>query len=861
MQESIESHHVPISETSGSSLIDLENGSSKHVTIKSEEELRAEVLGSPASTEEMNAKRSGRTSTASNAGATSKFKGSIESLWNAHSDDPDEQPSWVANYEKKKCKAAALVPPLQWVPPYIRTNLGKASEEDKMMQGGLRYSLTGDAIAGLTVGVMLVPQCLAFALLAGLPVQIGLYSSFAPLVVYSIFGTMRQVQPGPTALVSLLTGQALDSLGFESDADRIAGAALCAFLVGAISVFLGAIRFGFIVDFMSHSVMVAFCSAAGVTIGTSQLKHLLGIKMDRKKYWWQTASYLVLHLNEVDPPTFAMGGTLLLALLTLKKWKSAGGEDKRKKSRIWRWFPTNKKSCTFRALKMVADLSSILSVVVGWLWAFVYRQTDVTGVALVGEVDSDGFTFTMPDFDGAESLLVTASIIAVVGFLETVAVGGKFAMQGRYEYDPNQELLALGFANLSSALMSGYPGTGSFSRTAVNAMLGATSLFATFISSILVALAVLFLLPVIEYLPLASLAPIIIQGALGVIDSHGFVVAMRASKSEFFVMLATLLTSLGLTVKEGLLVGFILSVLKTMYDLANPNLVICGRLPDNTFRDVRNFPNAEIVPKAVVVRMDARLGFANSRKMKEFCARAVKVREDMGEEILYVVIDAKSINHIDLTGCEMLEMLAESLKSRKQGLIVANLKGPASRCLMNAEVPKSLRKQGGHLCIDMEQALAIVRGEDKDGLKSVEDMKQLVKRVQTAEIRINQTNKAKTFICSTPNIRNMGGVLAVCTDGVRSHAQNPMSPRLPVRENSTGSIPPEATVNGPLVLKLNKEPALPLEFFPSDQSNGAPTQESDGLVQEPPESRQKNGVPENHLDVEPDSDAGPKVSI
>lgn len=451
-------------------------------------------------------------------------------------------------------------------------------------------------------------------------------------------------------------------------------------------------------------------------------------------------------------PTVVLSFTLLFTLSFLKKWKGAGSVEKRAKHLIFRWLPSNKAGSAFKALKFVADLSSLLSVLMGWFWGLAYRQAGVEGVEYVGEVDSSGFVLALPwknlgDKMQLDAVAISSLVMAVVGFLETMAVGGKFAMQARYSYDPNQELLALGLSNIASGLMSGYPGTGSFSRTAVNAMLGATSLISCFATSLLVALAVFCLLPVIAHLPLASLAPIIIQGAFGVISTDDFIVAWKATKAEFMVMSATFSVSLALSVKEGLLVGFIFSVLKTMHDLANPNLAICGRMPDNSYRDIRNFPSSEMIPNAVVIRMDARLSFANSRKMKDFIYRALEVRESQGHEMRYVVIDGKSINHVDLTGCEMLEMLAESLKARSQGLIVANLKGPASKCLSRAGVPQVLKKHSGHLCIDMSQALAIVHGDD--GMQSQKDIHELVKRVDTAACLVKNANKTHFLACGS----------------------------------------------------------------------------------------------------------------
>jgi SulP family sulfate permease len=343
-------------------------------------------------------------------------------------------------------------------------------------------------------------------------------------------------------------------------------------------------------------------------------------------------------------------------------------------------------------------------------------------------------------------MLPLAAVMAIVGFLETMAVGGKFAMQARYDYDPNQELIALGLSNTAGAVMSAYPTTGSFSRTAVNAMFGATSLVSCAISSLIVLLAVYLLLPVVALLPLASLAPIIIQGAIGVIDFHGFKVAFKSSKSEFFVMLATFGVSLGLTVKEGLLVGFAASVLKTMHELANPNLAVCGQLPDRSFRDMRNFPNAAAVPGTVVVRMDARLNYANARKLKAFCLKAVQVMEEQGEKIAFVVIDCKSINHIDLTGCETLEMLCESLHTSGQQLVLANLKGPASQNLTAAGAPELLRRHRAHLCIDMESAMDVVSGAKSSCRQTSKTVEGLVQRVQSAR-QVLRSSRSSSLAC------------------------------------------------------------------------------------------------------------------
>jgi len=651
----------------------------------------------------------------------------------AEEEGPVEQQGavWLALYEKKPFSVKSLFPPLIWLPQYWRTYNGGIREEDRPYVGELPFSLKGDTIAGLTVGVMLVPQCLAFALLAGLPIQTGLYSSFLPLLVYALFGTMRQVQTGPTALMCLLTGQALDSLGVMTPAPRIAGATLMALLVAAISILLGILRVGGVVNFISHTVLSAFSTAAGITILTSQIKDVLGIKIPRSKYWWETVKDLVLTVDETHVPTFIMGLTILVVLLTLKYWKSAGSAEKRGKHLIWRFFPKNKSSLAFRSLKLVADLSSLLAVLTGGLWAWAYRAAGVEGVKLVGTVQTDGLTAGLPgegyysELFGDSTLFVSAATIAVVGFLESVAVGGKFAAMSKYIFDPNQELIALGLANLASSFVSGFPVTGGFSRSAVNVTFGATSLLSVVISSLLVLLAVYILLPAIALLPLCSMAPIIIQGAIVFIDVHEFKVAFRSYPGELVVMVVTLIVSLALTVKEGLLAGFVCSVLKTLYEIANPNLALVGQIQGN-FRDMRYFPKAEQAPNAVVIRMDAQVHFANTGKLKDFALKAVQVRESMGSKIEYVVFDGKSANSIDLTGCQMFEGLAEALAGRHQKLVIANLKAPIAALLHTTGVQKHIKKHGGQLCLDLHEAMDLIADPTADWSAAADKVNLLV---------------------------------------------------------------------------------------------------------------------------------------
>lgn len=640
-------------------------------------------------------------------------------------------PPWKEVYGGNGFDMKPLFPPITWLPAYIRFMKGNATARDTDLMGELPYSMKGNFIAGLTVGLMLVPQCLAFALLAGLPIRAGLYSSFAPLVIYAMLGTLRQLQVGPTALISLLTGQALDAVNLLGDEERLAGASTLALLVGLVSLLLGILRFGFVVDFMSHSVMSSFCTASGVIIATSQLKHVLGINIKRHKYWWETVYDLSSKLPEIDAATAVLGFTLLAMLTFFKKWKSAGNEAKRSKSLIWRFFPKHKESYAFKSMKLCADLSSVLCVILGWVWGYIYRQAGINSVRLIEDSESNGFLFLLPNFDSkTPDLIVPAVMIAVVGFLETIAVGGKMANEKRYRYDANQELLALGAANCGGAFMGAFPITGGFSRTAVNSMFGASSPLAGALTSLIVVIAVYSLMPVVELLPLSALAPLIIHGAIGVTDFKAFVPTFQGNKLDFLIMIATFIVSLALTVKEGLITGVSLSILKLTYEVAMPNMAVCGQVEDGTFRDVRYYPEGRMIPKCVVVRMDASLSFANTRRLQEFCMRAMNAASVSDPSVSHLILDCKSINGTDMTGCEAIENLAISLEKRKNSLVLANLKAPLTQAIFAAGVNKHIEAHGGHLCWNIAQAIDLVNGADPgDAKQSVTDLHSRVQAI------------------------------------------------------------------------------------------------------------------------------------
>jgi len=422
-------------------------------------------------------------------------------------------------------------------------------------------------------------------------------------------------------------------------------------------------------------------------------------------------------------------------------------------------------------------------VVLGIVWGRVYEASGVTvGIDdrpewnwLVGPTTSDGFVLSAPeiapDFSAAAArrlssvecgdkpsgtmsdLITSAVFMAIVGYLETVAVGGKFAMQARYHYHPNQELNALGLANLATAVSSGYPVTGSFSRTAVNAMLGATSQVSGMLTGFVVLIAVYVAMPLIEILPLAALAPIIVQGALGVISFGEYLHAYKVDPNECYIMILTTIVSLVLTVKEGLVVGFLCGILYTMYTLSHPNLVVLGKY-QNQLRDIRNFRDAELQTNALFVRMDARLNYANSRKLREFINKACTVHQarvaQSDEQLAFVVLDCKSINEIDVSGVEALEQVADGLKSQGIRLCLANIKAPLMSRFNGTHFWSVLKEAGGHFSDNLEDVMRVIEGIDPKGEKCNEAIAKMLTNMENRQNERKAREKHTGPACTRP---------------------------------------------------------------------------------------------------------------
>jgi SulP family sulfate permease len=511
-----------------------------------------------------------------------------------------------------------------------------------------RDQLRGDLSAGLTVGVMLIPQGMAYALIAGLPPIYGLYASLAPLVVYALFGTSRQLAVGPVAMVSILVAAAVGPLAGGDAALYIGLALLLSLMVGLLQFGLGVARFGFLVNFLSHPVLSGFTSAAAFIIGFSQLKHLLGIDLPRSNFIHEILWAAVTHLGSVHGPTLALG-LASIALLVALRW----------------WAPS-----------LPGALVAVVGATLG-TWALGLHEV---GVAIVGGVPGGLPAPSMPPLDWGyvQQLAPSALAIGLVGFMESIAVAKVYAGRHRYEVDANRELIGLGLANVAGAFFSAYPTTGGLSRTAVNDAAGARTTLAAIISAGIIGLTLLFLTPLFYFLPKAVLAAIVMVAVAGLVDGEEARYLWRVDRRDFGLMALTFLATLTLGIEQGILVGVIVSLIVVIYESSTPHTALMGRLPDTeTYRNLKRNPEAMTRSHVVVVRMDANLYFATASPFRDL----VLDLDVKDPALRAIVVDMYPVNQIDSTATHTLRKVIETCRRNGVRLYLAGVKGPVKDVL------------------------------------------------------------------------------------------------------------------------------------------------------------------------------------
>jgi sulfate permease, SulP family len=510
-----------------------------------------------------------------------------------------------------------------------------------------------DLGAGLTVGAMLVPQGMAYALIAGVPPIYGLYASLVPLVAYALLGTSRQLAVGPVAMISLLVAAGIGPLASGDPQRYVELAVLLALMVGVLQLAMGLLRFGFLTSFLSLPVLAGFTSAAALIIGASQLRHLSGVDLPQTNHVHFILLDLGRQLDSIHPATVAVGAAAIGLLVGLR-----------------RAMPS------FPAAAAVVAAFTLLAVPLG---------LDGAAVRLVGSVPGGLPVPGIPTLDPAAiaTLLPVALAISLVGFMESIAVAKVYATRHGYRIDPNQELVALGGANLAGAFFQAFPTTGGFSRSAVNDRAGARTTVATLVSAGVVALVLLFFTGLFRSLPNAVLAAIVITALASLFQWQEAVHLWRTDRRDFAVMMATFAATLGLGIEEGIIVGVVVSLGTLVYETSRPHTAVLGRLPGTeTFRNLARHPDAERPDGIIVYRLDAAFCFANA----EFLGDEVRTLALQTPRPRTVVFDFHAVNGMDSTALQQLESLLQDLEAAGIAARFAGVKGPVLDRMVGARL-------------------------------------------------------------------------------------------------------------------------------------------------------------------------------
>lgn len=556
-----------------------------------------------------------------------------------------------------------------------------------ILEWGRRYdrdTLVSDLVAAIIVTMMLIPQSLAYALLAGLPPEIGLYASVAPLLLYAVFGTSRVLAVGPVAVVSLMTAAAIGEHAVAGSPQYWAVAITLAFLSGVMLLIMGVLRLGFLANFLSHPVISGFISASGLLIAASQLKTLMGVKAEGHNVI-DLAQALISQLPHIHVLTLVVGVLATAFLFWVRKGL---------KPLLIRV------GLNARLADVLAKAGPVAAIAVTALLAWILDWKG-QGLRLVGSVPQGLPPLTLPLWDLAlwQSLAMPALLISVVGFVESVSVGQTLAAKRRQRIEPNQELVALGASNLSAAFTGGFPVTGGFARSVVNFDAGAQTPAAGVYTALGITLASLFLTPALYFLPQATLSATIIVAVLSLVDLGMLKRTWAYSRTDFLAALATLLMTLVQGVEVGLVVGVAVSLVLFLYRTSRPHIAEVGQVPGTEhFRNVLRH-HVATSPRLVSLRVDESLYFANARALEDRINDLVAERP----ALKHVVLQCSAINDIDASALESLEAIDHRLRDAGLRLHLSEVKGPVMDRLQATEFVARL---SGKIYLSHYQAIA-----------------------------------------------------------------------------------------------------------------------------------------------------------
>ena len=534
-------------------------------------------------------------------------------------------------------KIKELIPILEWLPNYNSSRL------------------KGDFIAGITVSIILIPQGIAYALIAGLPPIYGLYCALVPQLVYAIFGSSRQVAIGPVAMDSLIVATGVSTLALAGSDSYIAIAILLAFMVGSIQFLLGVFRLGFIVNFLSKPVISGFTSAVALTIGINQFRNLFGVDFVQSDQIQYVLEDIWFNIIDFNVHTTVIGLISVGVIILLRK--------------------INKK------------IPNALLVVVVGILTIRYFGDEFSDVAIVKDIPSGLPSFSFPEMDISQmrELLPIALTLVMVGYLETISIGKSLeAKQDEYKLRPNQELIALGLSNIIGSWFKAYPSTSSFSRSAINQESGATTGMASLVSVVMVLLTLLFLTPLFYHLPKTVLAAIIIVAVFGLVNVKEAIFLWKANNLDFWLLIITFFSTLLFGIEYGIMIGVGLSLIILIFRTSRPYVAELGKVPDSDFyRNRERFNEVILDDEVLVFRFDAQLFYANSSYFIETLELMV---EEKGPRLKLIVLDAESINRVDSTGVEMLKERIRFYHKKNILFYFAGVKGPVRDHLFRGKI-------------------------------------------------------------------------------------------------------------------------------------------------------------------------------
>ncbi len=503
----------------------------------------------------------------------------------------------------------------------------------------------GDLWAGLTVGVLLIPQGMAYAMIAGLPPIYGLYAASIPQVVYSIFSTSRQLSVAPVAMISLLIGAGISELTPQGSEYYVTLAILLALIVGFLQLLFGLFRMGFLVNFLSQPVISGYTSSAAIIIGLSQLKHLMGVDMPSSNLIHKIIADTAIQINQTHILTVVVGVVSIILIILMKKInKSLPGP--------------------------------LIIVILGVVVVSMFHLEDY-GIKIIGAVPEGFPNFKIPEMSTSEAmeLLPLAFLISLVGFMESISIAKAIQIKKRnYKVSANKELIGLGCANISGAFFSSFPVSGGFARSAVNEQAGANTNLASWISAALVGLTLLFFTSLFYNLPKAVLAAIIMVAVLGLIDVKTAVLLFKTNKKDFSMLIVTFLSTLLFGVQTGIITGVVLSLGLVIHRSVYPHLAELGKLPDtNYYRNIARFPEAKERKDALIFRFDSELYFANINYFREQLEQMISKK---GDDLKVIILNAQSIYALDSSAAKGLEEFVDDCHERGLEFYMTEVIGP-----------------------------------------------------------------------------------------------------------------------------------------------------------------------------------------